>query len=134
MVRVGKFTDVVFGPVFKNFISAVPPILLRNKGTERMANHISNINFRGRLTQLIVLLVLILCGVLWSQFAEARHKPRFEKAKYKIDKPKYRISVHNNAHKVCNILNKKRHSRQQSSFFASNRGKRSRTKALAETD
>jgi len=100
-----------------------------------MANNISNINFRGRLTQLIVLLVMILAGVLWSEFAEARHKPRFEKSKYKIDKPKYRISVHNNAHKVCNILNKKRHARLQSSFFASNKGsKRSRTKAMAETD
>ena len=100
-----------------------------------MANHIANINYRGRLTQIIVLLVMILCGILFSQIAEARHKPRFEKSKYKIDRPKYRISVHNNARKVCSILNKKRHSKQSSSFFASNKSNRRKSsKAMAETD
>ena len=99
-----------------------------------MARHVANINYRGRLTQIIVLLTMILGGILFSQFAEARHKPRFEKSKYKIDKPKYRISVHNNAKKVCSILNKKRHAKQNS-FFASNKSnKRKSSKAMAETD
>ncbi len=101
-----------------------------------MAHHVTNINLRGRLTQIIILVIMILCGVLFSLFAEARHKPRFEKSKYRIDRPKYRITVHNHAGKVCSILNKKRHSKQKSSFFsASNKsGKNNRTKAVAETD
>lgn len=100
-----------------------------------MANRIANINYRGRLTQLIILIVMILAGVLFSQIAEARYKPRFEKSKYKIDKPKYRISVHNNAKKVCSILNKKRNAKLSSTLFASGKSNKHRSsRAMAETD
>lgn len=97
-----------------------------------MAHHVSNINLRGRLTQIIVLVILILSGVLLSQFANAQV---FGK-KSRFDKPKYRITVHNNSSKVCSILNKKRLSKPKTAMFASNKtysSKRNR-KALAETE
>ena len=100
-----------------------------------MAHQVTNINYRGRLTQIIVLLIMILCGVLFSQIVEARNRPPFEKPKYKIDRPKYRISVHKNGGRTCHILNKKRHAKQNNGLFASNKSKRNnRSKAMAETD
>jgi hypothetical protein len=95
-----------------------------------MAHSVTNINLRGRLTQIIVLIALILAGVLLSQFANAQIFGN----KSKIDKPKYRISVHKNGSKACSILHKKRNS--QPTVVASNRSatKRNSRKPMAETE
>ncbi len=90
--------------------------------------HISNINIRHRLTQVIVLIILILITMLFSQVARAqwpKHKARF-------DKPKYRIAVHSNSAKACYILHKKRISMPKHPLFAVS--KRSKSKPMAETD
>ena len=90
--------------------------------------HISNINVRHRLTQVIVLVVLILVTMLYSQIARAEwpgRKPHF-------DKPKYRIAVHKNSGKVCSILHKKRMAGPRHTLFASSR--RAKTKGMAETN
>lgn len=94
-----------------------------------MTQFVSNINVRHRLTQIIVLVLLILTTMLFSEVASARsiHKKKF-------DRPKYRIAVHKNSHRTCYILFKKRTSVQKHSMLTARRSKNSSNKAMAETD
>lgn len=87
---------------------------------------VSNINVRGRLTQVIVLVAVIVITLLISQVAKAQGSVRY-------DHKKYRIAVHKNSHKACFILNKKRMSRAKHDMIASSR-RSSKNKAMAETD
>ncbi len=93
-----------------------------------MAQHLSNVNVRNRLTQVIVLVVVILITMLFSQVAKAQGSIRYGKAKY-------RIAVHKDANKTCYILHKKRTSRAKQNMFASASRRPSRSKTpLAETE
>jgi|GEM_PF-1264126 len=91
-----------------------------------MAHNVSNINVRGRLTQIIVLLVVIVITLLFSQVAKAQGTVRYDKAKY-------RIAVHKNSSKSCHILYKKRMSRAKHDMIASSK-RSTRSKAMAETE
>jgi hypothetical protein len=64
--------------------------------------HVSNINTRHRLTQIIVLFVTILACMLFSEFADARPKPP------RFDRHKYRVSVHSNSFRTVKVLYWKR--------------------------
>ncbi|CAN5386688.1 hypothetical protein BH09BAC3_BH09BAC3_14370 [soil metagenome] len=86
----------------------------------------SNINVRGRLTQVIILIAAIVITALFSQVAKAQGSVRY-------DHKKYRIAIHRNSNKACFILNKKRMSRAKHDMIASSR-RTSRGKAQAETD
>jgi hypothetical protein len=92
--------------------------------------HVSNINVRHRLTQIIVLFVTILACMLFSEFAQARPKPP------RFDKHKYRVSVHSNSFRVVKVLYWKRKSgpkaNTSSSMMAS--GRKNKKQAQAETD
>jgi len=92
-----------------------------------MATNISNINVRHRLTQVVVLILLILAGMLFSQVADARPKPKF-------DKHKYRIQVHKNSDRSCYILHKKRTSGPGRPLLSFHKHPRHSTHGLAETD
>lgn len=91
-----------------------------------MAHHASNINVRGRLTQIIILLVMILACMLFSILTHAQRSAK----KIRFDSPKYRITVHNSSGKACHILNKKRTSIPKHPLIATSRRTK---KALAET-
>ena len=93
-----------------------------------MANYASNINVRHRLTQIVILVLLILSTMLFFEVASASpiHKRKF-------DRPKYRVAVHKNSHRTCYILFKKRTTVQRHSLLASRRSKNN-NKPMAETD
>lgn len=91
-----------------------------------MSHHVSNINVRGRLTQIIILIVIILACMLFSRLAHAQHLAK----KIRFDSPKYRITVHNSSGKACHILKKKRMSIHKHPLIAANRRTR---KPQAET-
>ena len=95
-----------------------------------MPSHVANINVRSRLTQVVVLVVLILSCVLISQIAQAQHRGKA----IRYDHPKFRIAVHSNSNKACYIMFKKRTSSPKGSLYASNTRKKDTYKALAETD
>jgi hypothetical protein len=125
----GKFTDVGFGVFMNDFLSKALAILTQSRTKKKegiMAHYTQNINVRHRLTQIIVLILLILAGILFSQIAEARSPkaPRF-------DMPRYRVCVHSNSFKVVKVLYKKRHNGTKATMMAS--GRTSRKKAQAET-
>jgi hypothetical protein len=93
-----------------------------------MGQNLSNINVRHRLTQIIVLVVVIVITTLFSQVAKAQGSIRYGKAKY-------RIAVHKDSNRTCYILHKKRTSKaKQSSMFASARRSTRGKSSLAETD
>ncbi len=88
----------------------------------------SNINVRHRFTQVVVLVLLILAAVLFSQVANAGPKPKF-------DKPKYRTQVHRAAGRSCVVLTKKRKEGPGRPLLSSHRRmKKANSMALAETD
>ena len=122
----GQFTDVGFGPILDNFC-CIGCAYLSIQQRRTMA-HLSNINVRHRLTQVIVLIILILITMLFSQVAHAQ----WPKKMARFDKPKHRIAIHSNSGKACYILHKKRTSMPKHPLFASSR--RSKIKPMAETD
>lgn len=88
-----------------------------------MARHVSNINFRQRLVQLIVLVVIIIAGMLFSEVALAE-RPRHKKLHWN--------AVHTNSKKTCYLLHKKRTSIPKHPLFST--AKRAINKPMAETD
>ena len=94
-----------------------------------MSHNVSNINVRGRLTQVIILVALIAGCVLISQFTQAQDHPK----KLRFNSPKYRIAVHANADKAVKIMQKKRTSENKETIVAS-AGRKEKYKGLAETD
>ncbi len=94
-----------------------------------MAHYVSPISFRQRIAQIMVLVLFIVAGVMFSRPAEAGNGP----------KPKYGKSaktaslVHKNSNQTCYILHKKRtsHSPKRVSMLAS---RRTKAKPMAETD
>ncbi len=92
-----------------------------------MAQQLFNFNVRQRLTQIIILVVLILATTLFSQVAKAQGSVRY-------DNPKYRIAVHKDSKKTCHILNKKRRSQSKHTMVASARHSSRSKYALAETE
>ncbi len=93
-----------------------------------MAHHLANVNVRHRLTQIVIMVILILAGVLFSQVVNAQHSNQ----QVRLDKPKYRVKVHSSAGKVCYILFKKRTAVPHHSLLAFNR--RNKQTPMAETD
>ncbi|NOT76714.1 MAG: hypothetical protein HOP08_17440 [Cyclobacteriaceae bacterium] len=87
----------------------------------------SHINVRHRLTQIIVLVVVILATMLFSQVAKAQGSMRYDKAKY-------RIQVHKDSNKTCSILKKKRNSQAKHPMMASARRSSKSRAVLAETE
>jgi hypothetical protein len=92
-----------------------------------MAHNSTNINIRYRLTQVIILVLLVLAAILFSQVANAGPKPKF-------DKHKYRTEVHKNSHRSCYVLYKKRTSGGKQSLFAFLKHSKGNNRNLAETD
>lgn len=90
---------------------------------------ISNASVRGRIKQILILIVAIIIGVLISQAANAQRN--FHKSKVIHHKIKYKVQVHKSS-KVCNILNKKRNYSPKRPLFASSR--KTKIKPLAEID
>lgn len=92
--------------------------------------HVSNINVRHRLTQVVVLIVTILVCMLFSQVTEARPKPP------RFDRYKYRVCVHHDAFKVVKVLYWKRKSgpKVSNSMMASGRRNKKQGQAQAETE
>lgn len=91
--------------------------------------HAPYFNTRHRLTQIIVLVLLILAGLLFSQVAKGQsisHKIRFFKSNY-------HVAVHKNSDMTCYILHKKRTSPPKHQLIATSRRSKS-SKPLAETD
>ena len=88
-----------------------------------MARHVSNINFRQRLAQMIVLAAIIIAGMLFSEVALAE-RPRHKKLHWN--------TVHNNSQKTCYLLHKKRTSIPKHPLFSTS--KRAKNKPMAETD
>jgi hypothetical protein len=85
-------------------------------------------NIRHRLTQLIVFVACIAICMLMAQVAEAgRPKPP------RFDKPKYRVSVHSNSHRVVKVLYWKRKDAPRSNNLVAS-SRKNRSKPQAETD
>lgn len=74
----------------------------------------SNIDFGGRLKQIVVLIVVILVGILISQSLQAQD---FHKSKAKYFKSKYRTQIKDNS-KACHILAKRRTEEPKKNFLA----------------
>ncbi len=74
----------------------------------------SNIDFSGRVKQIVVLIVVILVGILISQSLQAQD---FHKSKAKHFKSKYRTQIKDNS-KACHILTKRRTEEPKKNFFA----------------
>jgi hypothetical protein len=123
-----KFTDVGFGPFIDIFSAQAPSILMyQNEGGD-MA-HVSNINVRHRLTQIMVLLAVILACMLLSQVTQARPKPSH------FDRSKYRVCVHSNSFKVVKVLYwKRKFGPKSSGTMMASSGRRTKKQALAETE
>ena len=90
---------------------------------------ISNASVRGRIKQILILIVAIIIGVLISQAANAQHN--FHKSKVVHHKIKYKVQIHKSG-RVCDILNRKRHYVPKAPLFASNH--KPKSKPLAELD
>lgn len=74
----------------------------------------SNIDFNGRIKQIVVLIVVILVGILISQSLQAQD---FHKSKAKHFKAKYKTQIRGNS-KACHILAKRRTEEPKKNFFA----------------
>ncbi len=96
------------------------------KGVNRK---VSNVGFKSRIRQVLILIGAILIGMIISCAADAQD---FHKAKKRHFRAKYRnqISVGNNA---CHILNKKRNMRHRAPLFAV-RYRKLKYAPLAEVD
>jgi hypothetical protein len=121
----GEFGEFLL-PEYTKF---VPKVWLKQAG---VMVHLSHINIRHRLTQVIVLIVLMLITTLWAQVARAESEWPGRRSRF--DKPKYRAKVHREAGRVCHILRKKRKDSGHShSLFASLKHKTNK-QAMAEAD
>ena len=96
-----------------------------------MTRYLANINTRNRLTQIVILIIMILAGVLFSEVSHAQVSRQSHK---KFDLRKYRTVVHSNAQRAVMVLHKKRNSTSKNpTFFASNKRPKTRQQQ-AETD
>ena len=96
-----------------------------------MTRYLANINTRNRLTQIVILIIMILAGVLFSEVSHAQVSRQSHK---KFDLRKYRTVVHSNAQRAVMVLHKKRNSMPKNpTFFASNKRPKTRQQQ-AETD
>ena len=91
--------------------------------------HAPYINTRHRLTQIVVMILFILAGLLFSQFAQGQSLSH----KIRLFKPNHNVAVHKNSDMTCYILHKKRTSPPKHQLIASSKRAKS-SKPLAETD
>ncbi len=89
----------------------------------------SYINIRHRLTQIVILVVLILAGLLFSQVAKGQSVSH----KIRLFKSNNHVAVHKNSDMTCYILHKKRTSPPKHQLIATSKRSKS-SKPLAETD
>ncbi len=82
---------------------------------EQQSNGISNGDLKTRLTQIVVLLMAILIGILISSAVGAQDQ--FHRAKTKHFKARYKTQIRQ-ADNVCTILNKKRMQKPRAQHFA----------------
>ncbi|NOT76715.1 MAG: hypothetical protein HOP08_17445 [Cyclobacteriaceae bacterium] len=92
-----------------------------------MAHQLSTVNFRQRVTQLLVLVILIIACILFSLPADAQRANRKAKSKNHVSLFKSKSD------KACYLLYKKRTSNPKRSLFAS-APRRAKYKPMAETD
>ncbi len=93
-----------------------------------MAHTANNTKFHRSLTQRIFMVIVILVGMLFSQFANAQ-KPEH---KIKRNKSKHHIAILSKSSRACYILYKKRTAMPKHPLLSSS--KRSKSKPMAETD
>lgn len=82
---------------------------------EQQSSGISNGDLKTRLTQIVVLLIAILIGILISSSVGAQDQ--FHRAKEKHFKARYKIQIRQ-ADNVCTILTKKRMQKPKVQHFA----------------
>jgi len=110
----------------KLFLAAGAPLTYQNN--KHMAHSISNITVRQRLTQILIVIILIIAGIIFfSQPAEAQTSKR---KKSNVTK---QISSKHNSNKACYLLYKKRTSSRNRTVLAS-ASRKPKYKAMAETD
>lgn len=82
---------------------------------EQQSNGISNGDLKTRLTQIVVLLIAILIGILISSAVDAQDQ--FHRAKTKHFKARYKTQIRQ-ADNACALLNKKRMQKPRAQHFA----------------
>jgi len=82
---------------------------------EQQSNGISNGDLKTRLSQIVILLIAILIGILISSSVGAQDQ--FHRAKEKHFKTRYKTQIRQ-ADNACNILNKKRMQKPKAQHFA----------------
>jgi hypothetical protein len=82
---------------------------------EQQSSGISNGDLKTRLTQIVVLLIAILIGILISSSVGAQDQ--FHRAKEKHFKTRYKTQIRQ-ADNVCTILTKKRMQKPKAQYFA----------------
>ncbi|CAN5386769.1 hypothetical protein BH09BAC3_BH09BAC3_14380 [soil metagenome] len=91
-----------------------------------MSHSLSNTTVRQRLTQILIVIILIIAGVIFSQPAEA------QTSKSKKSKITKQVTARN-SNKACYQLYKKRTTTRNRSVLAS-ASRKPKYKAMAETD
>ncbi len=95
-----------------------------------MAQQLSNINIRQRMTQVLVLIILIIAGMLFARPADAQSVNR--KLKNITTK---QFSSKRTSNKACYLLYKKRTaSHNRSVLVSAKTSRRTKYKPMAETD
>ncbi|NOT73931.1 MAG: hypothetical protein HOP08_03315 [Cyclobacteriaceae bacterium] len=96
-----------------------------------MKHTLPNTSIRARFTQVAIMAIVIIVGIMLSQPAEAQRAGRKSKSSKTI-----RISSKSNSNKACYLLYKKRTSgsSQKRSTIASARTRKPKYKPMAETD
>jgi hypothetical protein len=82
---------------------------------EQQSNGISNGDLKTRLSQIVILLIAIVIGILISSAVDAQDQ--FHRAKEKHFKTRYKTQIRQSDN-ACNILNKKRMQKPKAQHFA----------------
>jgi hypothetical protein len=96
---------------------------------EEGSKGLANVGIKGRIRQLLILLIAIILGVIISSALNAQD---FHKAKKHYFKIKYKTQIRQ-AHRECDILNKKRNARTKAPLFAT-QSRKPKYKPQAEVD
>lgn len=135
----GKYTGVWFASIFEILFYCVgAPLIHRTaekKGNQQplknnffMAHYISPVSYKQRIAQIMVLVIFIVAGVMFTRPAEAGNGPRPRHGK----SAKNASVVHMNANHTCYKLHKKRTASAPKHVLLASR--RTKAKPMAETD
>src|SRR5689334_11370214 len=95
-----------------------------------MAHYVSPISFKQRIAQIMVLLLFIVAGVMFTRPAEAATGPKPKHGK----SAKTASVVHRNSNQTCYILHKKRTATSHSKRHPLLASRHTKVKPMAETD